>query len=66
MSELPTAPFERILRNVGAERVGEDAKDKLREVAEDYSIKIATRAVRLAKHASRKTVRAEDIKMAES
>lgn len=64
MSELPDAPFERILKNVGAARVGDDARDKLREVSEDYAIRIATQAVKLAEHAGRKTVRAEDVKLA--
>lgn len=64
MTELPDAPFERILKNAGAARVGDDARDKLREVAEDYAIKIATQAAKLAEHAGRKTVRAEDVKLA--
>jgi len=44
MSELPSAPFERIMKNVGAHRVGEDAKEKMREIVEEYSIKLATKS----------------------
>jgi DNA-binding protein len=66
MSELPSAPFERIMKNVGAHRVGEDAKEKMREIVEEYSIKLATKAVKMAEHAGRKTIKAEDVKLAET
>jgi len=64
MSELPHASVERLIRNAGAGRVSEDATAALAAVLEALASSISARAVRLAKHAGRKTVTAEDIKLA--
>lgn len=54
MSELPIAPIERIIKNSGAQRISDDAKDALCKHLEEIGIEIVREAVKLAKHAGRK------------
>ena len=61
---LPLAAMEKILKVHGADRVAENAKEALKEILESYAEKVAKHAVRFALHAGRKTVKAEDVKLA--
>lgn len=64
MGELPKMPFERILKKAGAKRVSQDSLEEFAAVMGDRLTKIAAEALALAKHAGRKTITAEDVRIA--
>lgn len=62
MTELPLAPFKRIVKSAGADRVSEDAMAELRDEVEQYAKDRARESNMLADHAGRVTVQAEDVR----
>ncbi len=62
---IPIAAAEKIIRKAGAERVSRDAAKLLAEILEKKGLEISQRAIALAKHAKRKTITEDDIKLAE-
>ena len=63
-SEFGLAAVYRVIKKAGAERVGDDAAIELRSELETLGAQISRRAVTLAAHAGRKTVKPADIKLA--
>ena len=61
---IPKAPIARILMNSGAKRVSAAAASAFTDKLETIGMKIAEDAVKIAKHAGRKTVHDSDIKLA--
>jgi len=56
--------MEKLLKRAGAQRVGEDAKQELLEALERYADQLAAKSVSYSVHAKRRTVKAEDVKLA--
>ena len=61
---IPKAPIAKIMQNVGAKRVSDDAVSVLVDYLIDFSAELSQRAIKIANHAGRKTVKGEDIKIA--
>ena len=61
---LPLASVDKLIRKAGAHRVTEGAAKELALHLEETATIIAREAIAMADHASRKTVKAEDIKLA--
>ena len=61
---LPLIPFERILKKAGARRVSHNALEEFSKIMEDRLYRISKEAAALAKHAGRKTIIDEDVRLA--
>lgn len=58
---LPLYPFERIAKKAGARRVSKEAAEELRDIVEEYGLEMAEKAVKITKHANRRTVMKQDV-----
>jgi DNA-binding protein len=63
-SELGLSAMYRILKKSGAERVSDESAEELRRITEEIATVIAKSAVDMSVHAGRKTIKAEDVKLA--
>ncbi|MBU7025955.1 MAG: NFYB/HAP3 family transcription factor subunit [Theionarchaea archaeon] len=62
---LPLSSVEKLIRKAGAYRVSKGAAKELASHLEDVAVEIAREAIILSEHAGRKTVKVEDIKLAQ-
>ena len=63
-SDLGVSAMYRILKKAGADRVSVGATKAMAYALEEIAAQIAVRAVKLAKHAGRKTIKSEDVVLA--
>ena len=63
-SIIPGAAMAEILKRAGAERVSDKAATAMAEVMMEKAFEMAKDAVKLSKHAGRKTIKKEDIDLA--
>lgn len=54
----------KILKSAGGERISDSAAAELTEMLNTYAYSIAKKAVKLAKHAKRRTVKKADVDLA--
>ena len=64
VSELPLAAMERIIRKGSGLRVSETAAKELAQYLEEEGVRLSQQAAMFSKHAARKTVTDEDIRLA--
>ena len=53
-----------LARKAGIKRITADAVEELRDAVDEYGMAIAERAVKLSRHANRRTVMGEDVRLA--
>jgi len=61
---IPLAPVKRIMQQAGADRISDDAVKALANILKGQAEELTEDAIALAKHAGRKTITAEDIRLA--
>ena len=60
---LPLAAIERIVRKAGIERISADAVKEISKTVEELGTDLALEAAQAARHAKRKTILREDIRL---
>ena len=56
--------MEKLLKKAGALRVSDKAKEAFRDVLEEIGEEIGKKSIKFSEHSKRKTIKAEDIKLA--
>ncbi len=63
-SEFGLSVMYRILKKAGADRVSDESANELRRILEEVGAAIAKNAVDMSTHSGRKTIKAEDVRLA--
>lgn len=63
-NDLPKAPITRMFKKIGGDRLSAEARDLILEDVEDYAKTLMRDSLNISKHVGRKTVMAEDVKLA--
>ena len=59
---LPLLPFEKLAKKSGVKRISRDALEELRDIITEEATEIAEKAVKISRHANRRTVMKEDVR----
>lgn len=62
--EISRQAAKRVLKKAGAKRVSDGAASEFAETVEKFAYTVASKAVKLAKHAKRATIKREDVELA--
>lgn len=63
-NDLPKAPINRMFKKIGGDRLSAEARDLILADVEDYAMDLMKGSLNISKHVGRKTVLAEDVKLA--
>lgn len=63
--DLPKAPINRIFKKVGGNKMSAEARNMILEDIESYATHFVKDCVDISKHAGRKTVMPNDVKLAQ-
>ena len=64
MMGLPILAIERLMKEKGAQRVSDDAKEELKKILETYLYDLSIKASKIASHSGRKTINSGDLLIA--
>ena len=64
MTGLPLSALENLMKEKGAQRVSEDAKQELKKILENYLYDLSIKASKIAGHSGRKTINSGDLLIA--
>lgn len=64
MSGFPILAIEKLMKEKGAKRISDDAKQELKKILENHLYNLSIKASKIATHAKRKTINSADILIA--
>lgn len=64
MAGLPISALENLMKEKGAQRVSDNAKEELKKILETYLYDLSLKASKIASHSGRKTINSGDLLIA--